>query len=110
MTLLAVACGDSDDEVDPVAAAERRVSAAEDALTEAQAAFDEATGTFCKDAEAYVTAIDRYGHVLDDTAATVGDVNTAGADLAEPRDAADASAASVVEARDQLAAGTAGSR
>ena len=100
LVVLATACGE-DSDVDPVTAAQRRVSSAEKAVKEAQTAYDEATATFCKDTKAYIGAIDRYGHLFEDTAATVGDVNTAGDDLAEPGGATKASAESVVDARDE---------
>ena len=40
----------------------------------------------CGDAEGYVDVLDRYGKLFTDDAATVGDVETAGADLVEPRE------------------------
>jgi hypothetical protein len=66
-TLLIAGCGgDNGDsgggtttELDPVAAAQRRVSAAEDELTEAQAAFDDASTAFCEDSQSYVESVDR---------------------------------------------------
>jgi len=99
---LIVACGD-DEEADPVAAAEERVSEAEASVAEAQTAFDEAGVRFCEDAADYITAVDRYGGVFDDTAATVGDVRTAGADLEEPRESVTSAAEDVVAARDDVA-------
>ena len=41
---------------------------------------------FCVNAEGYVEALDRYGKLFTDEAATVGDVTTGGADLVEPRE------------------------
>ena len=45
------------------------------------------------------SALDRYGDILNDTAPTVGDVMVAGADLAEPRDAAFDSAEAAADAQ-----------
>ena len=107
LALLAAACGSDDTpnaDLDPVAAAEAKVAAAEKDVTEAQAEFDEASTAFCEDAESYIAAVDRYGNVFDSSAATVGDVKTAGADLAEPRKEVTKSVEPVKEARDDLAA------
>src|SRR5262245_26471194 len=104
ITLLAAACGDDDVEADPVAAAERRVSAAQDAQAEAEQAFADASAAFCDDSRDYIIAIDRYGQVFNQSAATVGDVKTAGADPVEPRQAVQSSAESAVAASDDLAA------
>jgi murein L,D-transpeptidase YcbB/YkuD len=93
-------CGDDDD---GVAAAERRVAEAEDELSEAQAAFVEAGEEFCAASEDYIDAVDRYGGVFSDDAATVGDVKTLGEDLVEPREAVQANAEVVVDARDEVA-------
>ena len=71
---------------DPVAAAEARVEAAESGVTDAQEALVAAHGQFCVDAEGYVEVLDRYGKLFTDDVATVGDVETAGADLVEPRE------------------------
>ena len=106
--LLAGACsdtdGDGDVEVDPLAAAEQRVSRAEADLTDAQAAFDDATASFCDESREYIEAVDRYGGVFSDAEATVGDVTTAGSDLEEPREAVESSADDVRSARDDVAA------
>ena len=66
--------------------AQAQVKAKEQALSEAEAAFTSASQAFCDDAQDYVLALDRYGDVLHATAPTVGDVQDAGSDLAEPRD------------------------
>ena len=66
--------------------AQARVSAKEKALTAAKAELTSASAAFCGDSSTYITALDRYGDVLHQTAPTVGDVTTAGADLAEPRE------------------------
>jgi murein L,D-transpeptidase YcbB/YkuD len=99
---LAAACGE--EEVDPVAAAQRRVEEAQEAVAEAQTAFDEASAAFCEDSRDYITAVDRYGQLITQRAATVGDVRTAGADLEEPREAVQSSADDVTQAADELAA------
>jgi peptidoglycan hydrolase-like protein with peptidoglycan-binding domain len=77
-----------------VALAQAKVSAKEAELAAATSAATAASAAFCSANQAYVTALDRYGDVLNATAPTVGDVKTAGQDLAAPRqstlDAADA--------------------
>jgi peptidoglycan hydrolase-like protein with peptidoglycan-binding domain len=115
-TALAVvvgACGDDDDTApaassvpaeDPVTAAEARVSAAQSAVADTQAALDAAGEQFCGDAVAYVDTLDRYGKLFTDSTATVGDVQTLGADLVAPRDAVAAAADAVAPARDARAA------
>ncbi|HWS47535.1 MAG TPA: peptidoglycan-binding domain-containing protein [Acidimicrobiia bacterium] len=86
-----------------VKAAQARVSSKETAVADAQSAFDKASTEFCKNTETYITAIDRYGKVFDDSAATVGDVKTLGSDLENPREAVTSSAQDVVSSRDTLA-------
>lgn len=71
---------------DQVAAAEARVDEAESGVSDADDALGETGEQFCNDAEGYVEALDRYGKLFTDDAATVGDVHTAGEDLVEPRD------------------------
>lgn len=88
---------------DPVTAAEARVSAAESSVDEAQAHLDTAGEQFCGDATTYVDSLDRYGKLFTDGTATVGDVQTLGADLVAPRDAVAAAADAVAAARDDLA-------
>ena len=100
--LLMAACSD-DEPVDPVQAAQARVSGAEEAVNEAQTAFDEASAKFCEDSKDYILAVDRYGKAFDDSAATVGDVKTVGADLERPREDVQASAESAVAANEELA-------
>ena len=95
--LMVAACGGNDGGVE---AAQARVTEAQQALTAAQTAYDEARVGFCEETKEYVTAIDRYGKVFDDKAATVGDIKTAGADLAEPRDAVATGAQAVKDAQD----------
>lgn len=112
LAVLVSACGDDDTAPsassapaeDPVTAAEARVSAAESAVDEAQAHLDTAGEQFCGDATAYVDTLDRYGKLFTDSTATVGDVQTLGADLVAPRDAVAAALDAVAAARDDLAA------
>ena len=63
-----------------------------------------AHGEFCSATEGYVETLDRYGRVFTDRAATVGDITTLGADLAEPRDDVVAAADGVDAAKNDLAA------
>ena len=117
VALMASACGDDDDDdvsttgapaasevQDPVAAAEARVEAAESGLTESQEALEAAGEQFCVDAESYLEVLDRYGKLFTDDAATVGDIQTLGADLVEPRETVAASVNEVEEAKTALAA------
>jgi peptidoglycan hydrolase-like protein with peptidoglycan-binding domain len=73
-------------------------------VAEAQDAFDSASATFCDDSLDYIIAIDRYGQVFNQSAATVGDVKTAGADLVAPRETVESSSDDVLAAADDLAA------
>ena len=121
LAVVASSCGDDDDDdddaaapsaavastappEDPVADAEARVAAAQDAVADATASLEAAVDQTCGDAETYLDALDRYGKLFTDGAATVGDVQTLGADLVAPRDTVTAAAAAVVEARTALAA------
>ncbi|HTH07025.1 MAG TPA: peptidoglycan-binding domain-containing protein, partial [Ilumatobacteraceae bacterium] len=89
---------------DPVAAAQQRVTDAEDGVTQSQEDLESAHGAFCDSTTTYVTALDRYGRIFIDRAATVGDINTMGADLEAPRDEVESAAADVNTAKDALAA------
>ena len=120
VALFAAACSDDDDDVattetvggteateapeDPVAAAQQRVTDAEDGATQAEEALTTAHGEFCSATEGYVETLDRYGRVFTDRAATVGDITTLGADLAEPRDDVVAAADGVDAAKNDVAA------
>jgi len=121
VALLVTACAGDDDDVtedtassevaeptdapeDPVAAAEQRVADAENGVTQSQDALTEAHGGFCSSTTDYVQTLDRYGHLFTDSAATVGDVQTLGADLVEPRDEVVTAATAVQTAKDNLAA------
>jgi peptidoglycan hydrolase-like protein with peptidoglycan-binding domain len=75
------------------------VSVKEQALAQARTDAAAASAHFCTTAADYVTAVDRYGDVLTATAPTVGDVQTAGADLEQPRADATAAATAAVDAQ-----------
>ena len=60
--------------------------------------IEEAQAQFCSDVEDYVTALDTYGGLFEDVELTVGDVQTAGDDLAPAREAVLDSAAQFREA------------
>ena len=123
VALLAAACSDDDDNVastetttateappstttpeDPVAAAQQRVTDAEDGVTQAQEDLTSAHGTFCASTTTYITALDRYGRIFIDRAATVGDITTMGADLEQPKAEVTTAADGVNTAKDALAA------
>src|SRR3954469_25445886 len=55
-------------------AAQSEVDSKQEALADAEADFGEKSDAFCSSAETYLTALDRYGDVLTQTAPTVGDV------------------------------------
>jgi len=95
----AAACGGS---AGGVQAAQERVTAAEQAVGEATTALDQAGTAFCDQAKGYILAVDRYGKLFSDGAATVGDVQTLGADLAAPRESTAAAAQGVLDAHDAL--------
>ena len=80
-------------------AAQAKVTSKEKALTEAEAAAKAAAAEFCTASTTYVTAIDRYGDVLNATAPTVGDVKEAGSDLAQPGEDAQKAAGAVADTR-----------
>jgi len=87
---------------DPVAVAKQHVNQAKQAVKKAQADLDAAGSAFCAEAKDYVAAIDRYGKLFEDDAATVGDVQTLGADLEQPRASTQAAAQAVLDARTAL--------
>jgi len=99
--VLLAAC--SSDSKNPIAAAQARVTKAEQGVADAQAELDKATSQFCGDTKDYVVALDRYGKVFDQSAATVGDVKAGGADLEKPRASVTSSAEAVTTARDDVA-------
>jgi len=88
----------------PVTLAQAEVSAKQKALSDAQAALAAATDAFCSSSADYITAVDRYGDVLHQTAPTVGDVKDAGKDLKQPREDAVSSAEAATAARQKVAA------
>ncbi|MDQ7992772.1 MAG: peptidoglycan-binding domain-containing protein [Propionicimonas sp.] len=96
--------------VDPVQAAQANVATKEKALAAARSEASAAEAAFCTAGADYLAALDGYGDVLVQTAPTVGDVRSAGADLVEPRedvlgaaDAVRASADEVARAEQELA-------
>jgi murein L,D-transpeptidase YcbB/YkuD len=91
--------GDGDGEgTSELEKAQAKVTAKEKALDDAEAEFDEKSQQFCDASQDYVLALDRYGDLITTTAPTVGDVVEAGADLDDPRDAAESGAEDAVEA------------
>ena len=84
---------------DPVAPAEARVEEAESGVADSQEALEAAGEQFCVDAESYLEVLDRSGKLFTDDAATVGDVQTLGADLVDPRETVAASVNEVEEAK-----------
>lgn len=99
VTVLAVGCSQTTD----LEKAQKEVDAKTKAVAEAQAASDKARQAFCADAKVYVAALDRYGKIFTDTAATVGDVRTLGSDLMRPHDKVSQSAQAAVDAHADLA-------
>ena len=73
-------------------------------MSAAESALVSAREDFCGAAKGYVETLDRYGRVFTDRSATVGDVQTLGADLVEPRDEVIAAADAVETAKGDLAA------
>lgn len=102
--LLVALAGCSGDSPDGLSAAQARVTAKEKAVAEAGTAATAAAAEFCAASTTYVTAIDRYGDVLNATAPTVGDVKDAGSDLEQPAKDAQQAATEVVESREALTA------
>ena len=102
-TMLAVAgCGGGDGDAQ-MRLAEKRLSDKQQAFAEAQAELAGQIDAFCRSSVGYVTALDRYGDVLNETAPTVGDVKDAGADLTEPRADVIAAAEHLASAREGVA-------
>jgi murein L,D-transpeptidase YcbB/YkuD len=92
--------GGGEDGQTDVERAQSVVTAKQKALTDAQAQLDVAGDAFCRSSQSYVTALDRYGDVLTQTAPTVGDVTTAGSDLTKPREDTVSDAEDVASARE----------
>jgi peptidoglycan hydrolase-like protein with peptidoglycan-binding domain len=97
--LFAVAGCSGDDGDASLRAAQLSVTAKEKDLTQAQDAATAAAAEFCTTSATYVSAIDRYGDVLNETAPTVGDVRAAGSDLAEPAEDAKGATQAVADSR-----------
>jgi peptidoglycan hydrolase-like protein with peptidoglycan-binding domain len=89
---------------DPVAAAQARVTSAQSSLDTAKDSLTAANQKFCGEAKDYIVALDRYGKLFTDNKATVGDVKTAGADLAAPRESVSTAATGVSKAQADVAA------
>jgi peptidoglycan hydrolase-like protein with peptidoglycan-binding domain len=100
--LLALSGCSDDPAVTPVEAAQAQVSAKEEALAAAEAEATATAAAFCEASATYITALDRYGDILNETAPTVGDVKDAGQDLEAPREDAKAAADAAVSAREQV--------
>ena len=98
--LLGAACSGSS--TGGVEAAQRRVDQAKRAVSDANGALEQAGATFCAESKDYILAIDRYGQLFDQEAATIGDFQTLGADLAEPRETTVAAAQAVLDAHDTV--------
>lgn len=87
----------------PAQAAEANVAAKQKALDDAKAEATAASATFCTESAAYITALDRYGDILNQTAPTVGDVTTAGRDLKQPSQDTSSAGQAAVEAHQAVA-------
>ena len=86
-----------------VAVAQARVTQKEAALSTAKAEATAASTAFCTASQTYITAVDRYGDVLNATTPTVGDVRSAGQELAAPRQTALDGADAAMKAHQQVA-------
>jgi murein L,D-transpeptidase YcbB/YkuD len=100
--LVALSGCSGDAVVTPVEAAQAEVAAKEKALADAEAEATATAAAFCEASSTYITALDRYGDVLNETAPTVGDVKDAGKDLTAPAEDAKAAADAAVSAREQV--------
>jgi peptidoglycan hydrolase-like protein with peptidoglycan-binding domain len=85
-----------------VAVAQARVTQKEAALSAAKSEATAASAAFCTASQTYITAVDRYGDVLNATAPTVGDVRSAGQELAAPRQTAFDGAEAATRAHQQV--------
>lgn len=86
----------------PVESAQAQVSASQEALAAAEAEATATGAAFCEASATYITALDRYGDILNETAPTVGDVKDAGQDLTAPREDTKAAAEEAVSAREKV--------
>jgi peptidoglycan hydrolase-like protein with peptidoglycan-binding domain len=97
-------CGSGDgDGTSDLEAAQAKVAAKEKALEDAEADFEAKSEAFCGSSETYIAALDRYGDVLVQTATTLGDVEEAGTDLADPREEVMSGAEDAVDAQQAVA-------
>jgi murein L,D-transpeptidase YcbB/YkuD len=94
----------SDDPSSEVDRAQARVDKAKSDLADTKDAAKAAQDDFCGQTATYIDALDRYGDLLHASTPTVGDVRTAGDDLAAPADDVVASAQDAVAARDAVTA------
>ena len=85
-----------------VAVAQARVTQKEAALSAAKAEATAASTAFCTASQTYITAVDRYGDVLNATTPTVGDVRSAGQELSAPRQTAFDGADAALKAHQQV--------
>jgi peptidoglycan hydrolase-like protein with peptidoglycan-binding domain len=85
-----------------VAVAQARVTQKEAALSTAKAEATAASTAFCTASQTYITAVDRYGDVLNATTPTVGDVRSAGQELSAPRQTAFDGADAALKAYQQV--------
>ena len=100
--LVALSGCSGDPALTPVEAAQAEVAAKEEALADAEAEATATAAAFCEASATYITALDRYGDVLNETAPTVGDVKDAGTDLTAPREDTKAAGEAAVSAREQV--------
>jgi len=102
LTSMLTACSsDPETEVDR---AQAKVDKAKSDLADAKDAAKTAQDDFCGQTADYISALDRYADLLHASTPTVGDVRTAGEDLAVPADDVVASAQAAVDARDAVTA------
>ena len=94
-------CGEDSAE-EKVRLAESQVADAQEELADARAELTSKIDAFCDGSASYITALDRYGDVLTQTAPTVGDVTDAGAELAKPRENVIADAEEALDAQAQV--------
>ncbi|WP_426593755.1 peptidoglycan-binding domain-containing protein [Cellulomonas sp. McL0617] len=103
--LLTAACsgGGNASPQSQLAIAQANLTKAQDSLDTANKAAADASAAFCTSAASYITALDRYGDLINQSAVTVGDVATGGADLEKPSQATQDAAKDVVSTRDDVA-------
>jgi peptidoglycan hydrolase-like protein with peptidoglycan-binding domain len=101
VAVLAAGCGSDGNSAAKLAQA--KVTVKQRAVTEAQAALTAKVKEFCSAGATYITAVDRYGDVLNQTAVTVGDVTQAGKDLEQPQSDAISAAEEATAAQQELA-------